>query len=184
MSGVPVYGLGGVWPRLGRDVYIAPTAAVIGDVTLGDGVSVWFGAVIRGDEGPIRIGASSNIQDGTIIHSNPGGPEMLVGERVTVGHGVRLHGCLIESDVLIGIGAIVLDGAVVESGAIVAAGALVPPGRRVGAGELWAGVPAVRRRPVSEAERRLLAEAPAIYSADSRRYREGCAERRVGAPAA
>ena len=182
MNAPVVFGLRDVWPRLGAGVYIAPTAAVIGDVALGDGVSVWFGAVIRGDETPILIGADSNIQDGTIIHSNRGGPEVVIGERVTVGHGARLHGCHIEADALIGIGAIVLDGAVVERGAIVAAGALVTPGKRVVSGELWAGAPAVRRRLVNENERRMLREAPAIYTEDARRYREDCRVRRHTAP--
>lgn len=127
MSGASVYGLRDVWPRLGAGVYIAPTAAVIGDVALADHVSVWFGAVIRGDEMPIIVGAGSNIQDGTVIHTNRGGPGVVIGERVTIGHGARLHGCNIDAGALIGIGAIVLDGAVVENGAMVAAGALVPP---------------------------------------------------------
>lgn len=179
MNSGSVYGLRDIWPRLGQGVFIAPTAAVIGDVELGDGVSVWFGAVIRGDESLISIGAGSNIQDGTIIHSNRGGPGVVVGERVTVGHGVRLHGCRIESDSLIGIGAVVLDGAVVESGAIVAAGSLVPPNKRVAAGELWAGTPAARRRPLSDPERAMLAAAPAIYVDDARRYRDGCVARRI-----
>jgi carbonic anhydrase/acetyltransferase-like protein (isoleucine patch superfamily) len=182
MNGVTVYGLRDAWPQLGKDVYIAPTAIVVGDVTLGDAVSVWFGAVIRGDETSIRIGAGSNVQDGTIIHSNRGGPAVVIGDRVTIGHGARLHGCRVESDALIGIGAIVLDGAVVESGAIVAAGSLVPPGRRVAAGELWAGAPATRRRPTSDQEQAMLREAPAIYIADARRYDTECSARRSRSP--
>ena len=179
MNAGSVYGLHEVWPRLGQSVFIAPTAAVVGDVELGDGVSVWFGAVLRGDETLISVGAGSNIQDGAIVHSNRGGPPVVIGERVTVGHGARLHGCRIESDALIGVGATVLDGAVVESGAIVAAGTLVPPNKRVTAGELWAGVPAARRRPTSEQERAMLLAAPAIYIDDARRYAEGCSTRRI-----
>ena len=169
-----LYALGDAVPRLGRCVYIAPSAAVIGDVELGDEVSVWFGAVIRGDETAIRIGAASNVQDGVVIHSNRGGPEVVIGQRVTIGHGARLHGCRIGDDALIGVGAIVLDDAVVGSGALVAAGALVPPGKVVAAGELWAGAPAARRRAVSPDEQSMLREAPAIYVADGRRYATDC----------
>ena len=177
MSGPIIYGLRDVWPRLGDGVYIAPTAAVIGDVTLGDQASVWFGAVIRGDEMPIVIGACTNIQDGTVIHTNRDGPGVTIGERVTIGHGARLHGCNIESDALIGIGALVLDGAIVESGAIVAAGALVPPGKRVAAGELWAGSPAARKRALADGERAMLATAAGIYVENARRYSDGCVAR-------
>jgi carbonic anhydrase/acetyltransferase-like protein (isoleucine patch superfamily) len=170
-----IYCLGDRCPQLGAGVYIAPTAAVIGDVILGDGVSVWFGAVLRGDETSIVIGAETNLQDGVVVHSNRGGPAVSIGERVTVGHGARLHGCRIAASALIGISATVLDGAVVESGAIVAAGALIPPRKHVGAGELWAGTPAVFRRAVTEAEARMIQEAPAIYLEDARRYLRDCA---------
>jgi carbonic anhydrase/acetyltransferase-like protein (isoleucine patch superfamily) len=177
MSGTTVYGLRDSWPRLGAGVYIAPTAAVIGDVVLGDGVSVWFGAVIRGDEMPIVVGHRTNIQDGTIVHTNRGGPAVVIGEDVTIGHGARLHGCRIDSGALIGIGAIVMDGAIVEGGALVAAGALVTPGSRVATGELWAGIPATRRRSLNYNERAMLHEAPAIYLEDAGRYRDSCVPR-------
>jgi len=170
VNGARVYALGAQQPRLGRGVFVAPTASVIGDVVLGDDVSVWFGAVIRGDESPIVIGRGTNVQDGTIIHSNRGGPDVVIGEHVTIGHGARLHGCHIEASALIGIGAIILDGAVVESGAIVAAGTLVPPRKRVPAGQLWAGSPATYRRPVSDDERRMIEQAPALYIEDAKRY--------------
>lgn len=174
MSGNTILALAKLSPRIGAGVYIAPTAVVIGDVILGDDVSVWFGAVIRGDESRITIGAGSNVQDGVVIHSNRGGPEVVVGEQVTIGHGARLHGCQVNARSLIGIGAIVLDGALIESGAIVAAGSLVSPNKRVPAGELWAGVPATRRRALIEQELGMLREAPAIYREDARRYRETC----------
>jgi len=167
-----IYCLGDHCPKIGPGVFIAPTAAVIGDVVLGEGVSVWFGAVIRGDETPIVIGAGTNIQDGTVVHSNRGGPDVAIGERVTVGHGARLHGCRIDSHALIGIGA------VVESGAIVAAGALIAPRKRVGTGELWAGTPAVFKRAITDAESRMIHEAPAIYLEDARRYLHDCTVRR------
>jgi carbonic anhydrase/acetyltransferase-like protein (isoleucine patch superfamily) len=177
MSGMTLYGLRDNWPRLGAGVYIAPTAAVIGDVVLGDGVSVWFGAVIRGDEMPIVVGHRTNIQDGAIVHTNRGGPGVVIGEDVTIAHGARLHGCRIDSGALIGIGAIVLDGAIVESGALVAAGALVAPGTRVASGDLWTGTPAARRRALNDIERAMLHDAPAIYVEAARRYRDSCVPR-------
>ena len=128
-------------PKLHPSVYIAPTACVIGDVELGEHSSVWFGAVLRGDEVAIRIGTRTNIQDGVIIHGDSG-QDVHIGNDVTVGHGAIIHGCVIEDGALIGMGAVVLDGAVIESGALVAAGAVVSPGKRVGANTLWAGVPA------------------------------------------
>ncbi len=142
-----------VRPVLGQRVYVDPACTIIGDVVLGDDVSVWPGAVIRGDVNHVRIGARSNIQDGTIIHVshhspyNKGGFPTLIGEDVTVGHGCILHACTIEDACLIGMGARVLDGATVKRFGFVGAGALVPPGKTVGAGELWVGNPAkcVRR---------------------------------------
>jgi carbonic anhydrase/acetyltransferase-like protein (isoleucine patch superfamily) len=143
----------GIHPRLGARVYVDPAASVIGDVELGDDVSVWPGAVLRGDVNHIRIGARSNLQDGAILHVTHDGPytagglPLLVGEDVTVGHGAILHACTLGNAVLVGMGAIVLDDVVVEDEAFIGAGALVSPGKRVGRGELWLGNPArcVRR---------------------------------------
>ncbi len=140
-------------PVLGARVYIDPACTIIGDVELGDDASVWPGTVIRGDVNFVRIGARSNIQDGTIIHVshhspyNKGGFPTLIGEDVTVGHGCILHACIIEDACLIGMGAQVLDGATVKKYGFVGAGALVPPGKTVGEAELWVGNPArcVRR---------------------------------------
>lgn len=139
-------------PKLGRDVWIAPGAVVAGDIEIGDRASIWFGCVLRGDDNAIRIGAGTNIQDGSIIHIVDGRWPTIVGAGVTVGHGAILHGCTIEDEAMIGIGAIVLDGARVGRGAVVAAGAMVPPGKIVGPGEMWAGVPAKLQRPVKEQE--------------------------------
>ena len=134
-------------PRLHASVYVAPTACVIGDVEIEKDASVWFGAVLRGDEVSIRIGRRSNIQDGVIIHGDAG-KDVVIGHDVTVGHGVILHGCVIGDGALIGMGAVVLDGAVIEAGALVAAGALVSPGKHVSANTLWAGVPAKEIRKI------------------------------------
>lgn len=143
---------GNHYPKLGRDVFVAPGAVVIGDVEIGDRASIWFGCIVRGDDHYIRIGADTNVQDGTIIHISKDTHPTNIGARVTIGHGAILHGCTIEDDTMIGIGATVLDGAVVERGAVVAAGAVVSPGKRVRTGEMWAGVPARLLRPVKPEE--------------------------------
>ncbi len=147
------------FPRLGERVYVDPAASVIGDVELGDDASVWPGCVVRGDVNFIRIGARTNIQDGTVIHVSHDGPHAklggfatVIGEDVTIGHKAIVHACRIGDAALIGMGAIVLDGAVVESHGFVGAGAVVPPGKTVGRGELWLGNPARRVRVLSEAD--------------------------------
>jgi carbonic anhydrase/acetyltransferase-like protein (isoleucine patch superfamily) len=138
----------GTVPSLGARVYVDPSASVIGAVTLGDDVSVWPGAVLRGDVHHIRIGARSNVQDGAIVHVthdgpySPGGFPTIVGEGVTVGHGAVIHACTIEDYCLIGMHATVLDGAIVKKYGFVGAGSLIPPGRVVGERELWLGNPA------------------------------------------
>ncbi|HEV8695847.1 MAG TPA: gamma carbonic anhydrase family protein [Lysobacter sp.] len=146
-------------PVLGQGTYIDPAATVIGDVVLGEDVSIWPGTVVRGDVNFIRVGARSNIQDGTVVHVSHDGPHAklggfatVIGEDVTIGHKAILHACRIEDAVLIGMGAVVLDGAVVKKHGFVGAGALVAPGKVVGEGELWLGNPAKRVRMLSEAE--------------------------------
>ena len=152
-----------VMPKVGKDVFIAPSASVIGDVVLGDRSSIWFNCLIRGDGNYIRIGAETNIQDGTIIHISTNNGPTIIGERVTVGHGAIIHACTIEDDTMIGIGAIVLDKAVVQRGAVVAAGAVVPPGKIVKAGEMWSGVPAQFTRPTKDSEIAFIARNAAHY---------------------
>lgn len=136
-------------PQLHSSVFVAPTACLIGDIKIDADSSVWFGAVLRGDEMAIRVGARSNIQDGVIIHGDTGNA-VVIGDDVTIGHGAIIHGCTVHSGALIGMGAVVLDGAVVESGALVAAGAVVGPGKRVSANTLWAGVPAKQLRELED----------------------------------
>lgn len=147
------------FPALGPRVYVDPAATVIGDVELAEDVSVWPGTVIRGDVNHIRIGARTNIQDGTIVHvthegpfTRPGGWPTLIGDDVTIGHGAIIHACTIGNAVLIGMGATVLDGAVVEDHGFVGAGAVVPPGKVVRRGELWLGNPAKPVRMLSDKE--------------------------------
>src|SRR5690554_2138435 len=146
-------------PVLGQRVWVDPAATVIGDISIGDDSSVWPGAVVRGDMHRIRIGARSSIQDGSVLHIthagpfNPKGFPLTIGDDVTVGHQVCLHGCTIGNRVLVGIGAIVLDGAVVEDDVMIGAGTLVPPGKRLESGYLYLGSPCKRVRPLKENER-------------------------------
>lgn len=149
---MPLYEHNAVRPRLGRDVFIAPNGTVIGDVVLGDEASVWFGAVLRGDVFPIRVGARTNIQDGTVVHVTAGRAATTVGDDVTVGHMALLHGCTVGSRVLVGMGSILLDGSVVEDEAIVAAGALVAPGMRIPGRSLAMGRPAKIVRRLSDSD--------------------------------
>lgn len=146
-------------PTLGQRVYVDPAAVVIGDVVLGDDVSVWPFTVIRGDVNFIRIGDRTNLQDGTVIHVSHDGPHAKlggfatrIGSDVTIGHKAIIHACTIEDAVLIGMGAIVLDGATVKKHGFVGAGALVPPGKVVGEGEMWLGNPARFARKLKDAE--------------------------------
>ncbi|MFG2124874.1 gamma carbonic anhydrase family protein [Streptomyces sp. NPDC048710] len=147
-----IVGIGGKEPRLDADVFVAPTASVIGDVTLHTGASVWYGAVLRGDVERITVGAQANVQDNVTLHADPGFP-VSVGERVSIGHNAVVHGATVEDDCLIGMGATVLNGAVIGAGSLVAAQALVPQGMVVPPGSLVAGVPAKVRRALSEEER-------------------------------
>jgi carbonic anhydrase/acetyltransferase-like protein (isoleucine patch superfamily) len=147
----------GVTPKIAPDAFIAETAVIIGDVEIGAGASIWYGCVLRGDSNSIKVGARTNIQDGTIIHVNheregATGTRATIGSDVTVGHMALLHACTLEDGSFVGMKACVMDGVVVETGAMVAAGALVTPGKRVKRGELWAGSPAKLMRPLTEKE--------------------------------
>lgn len=128
-------------PKIGKHVFIAPTAVLIGDVTIGDGASIWFNAVLRGDMAPIRIGANTNIQDNSTLHTDFGKPA-IIGDNVTVGHNAVVHGCTIDAGCLVGIGAIVLNDAHVMEQTVVAAGAVVREGAQFGPRQLVAGAPA------------------------------------------
>ncbi len=137
-------------PRIDPSAFVADNAVIAGDVTLGERASVWFGCVLRSEVESITIGAESNVQDLTVVHTDPGSPVVL-GDRVSVGHRAVLHGCTIEDDVLVGMGAIVLNGAVVGRGSLIGAGAVVTQGMRVPPGSVVVGVPAkVIDRPAPE----------------------------------
>jgi carbonic anhydrase/acetyltransferase-like protein (isoleucine patch superfamily) len=147
------------FPTLGARAYIDESARVVGDVVLGEDVSVWPFTVVRGDVNFVRIGDRTNIQDGTVVHVSHDGPHAKlggfatrIGSDVTIGHKAIIHACTIEDAVLVGMGAIVLDGAVVKKHAFIGAGALVAPGKIVGEGELWLGNPAKKARMLSDAE--------------------------------
>ncbi|MCQ4208218.1 gamma carbonic anhydrase family protein [Streptomyces longispororuber] len=147
-----VTGFGGREPKVDESAFTAPTSALIGDVTLHPGASVWYGAVLRAEFEPIVLGPDSNIQDNCTVHVDAGFP-VTIGERVSVGHNAVLHGCTVEDDCLIGMGATVLNGAVIGAGSLVAAQALVPQGMVVPPGSLVAGVPAKVRRELTQEER-------------------------------
>jgi carbonic anhydrase/acetyltransferase-like protein (isoleucine patch superfamily) len=155
----------------GDDFYIAPGAQVIGSVVLGAGASVWFNCVLRADDERIEIGGGSNLQDGTVVHADPGSPT-LVGRDVTVGHMVMLHSCVIGDESLIGNGAIVLDRARIGRHCIIAAGALVPPDREVADGSVVMGAPARLVRQVTAQDLAMIAQGAAHYRARMRHYRD------------
>lgn len=171
-SDVPLYAIAGKRPVLGQGAWVAPSADVIGDVVLGDGASVWFGAVIRGDNTQIAVGARSNVQEGAALHSDPGAP-LTIGEEVTVGHHAILHGCTVGARSLIGMGAIVLNRAVIGEGCIVGAGALVTEGKTFPPGSLIVGSPARAVRTLDDAQKALLRASAAVYVAKAREYAEG-----------
>ena len=135
-------------PVVDPAAYVDASAQVIGDVEIGADSSIWMNVVVRGDVNRIRIGARTNIQDGSVVHcdspkpGNPGGYPTLIGEDVLIGHMAMIHGCILHDRAFVGLGAIVMDGCEIESGAMLAAGAMLTPGRRIPAGQLWAGRPA------------------------------------------
>jgi len=169
----------GMAPKIAVDAWIDPAAVVIGDVEISAGASLWPYVVVRGDIHRIRIGARSNVQDGSVLHVThdsvfvPGGHPLEIGEDVTVGHKVILHGCRIENHCLIGMGAIVMDGAVLEPEVMLGAGSLVPPGKRLTGGHLWVGSPARQMRPITDKERAHLHYSAENYARLGRKYAEG-----------
>ncbi len=159
-------------PQLAEDAWVADSAQVIGNVVLEAGASVWFGAVVRGDNEPMRLGRGSNIQDGSIVHSDPGFP-VDIGENVTVGHQVMLHGCTIGDGSLIGIQAVVLNGAKIGRNCLVGAGALVTEGKEFPDGSLIVGAPAKAVRQLTPEQLERLKHAGDHYVENAKRYRAG-----------
>ncbi len=169
---MPLYRIDGQEPSVPTDSWVAPSAELIGDVRLGREVGIWFGAVIRADNTPIEVGDRSNVQEGAMLHSDPGCP-LVVGSGCTIGHHAILHGCRIEDDVLVGMGATVLNGATIGAGSLVGAGALVTEGKSFPPGSLIVGAPARAVRTLPEdaiARLRLSAE---HYDARQRAYKRG-----------
>jgi len=161
----------GVLPTLADDAFIAETAVIIGDVVVGQGASIWYGCVLRGDGHYIRVGDGTNVQDGTIVHIATDRFPCLIGSGVTIGHASIIHACTLEDDSFVGMGATVMDGAVVERHAMVAAGALVTPGKVVRGGELWAGSPARRMRDLTSEDIENIHTSAIHYGELARSYR-------------
>lgn len=169
----------GTWPEIAPDAWVDETAVVIGDVHIGTRSSVWPGSILRGDIHAIRIGADSNVQDGSVLHVShdseflPGGAALLLGDRVTVGHKVILHGCEIGDDCLIGMGAIIMDRAVLQPNVVVGAGSVVPGGKLLESGYLYVGSPARRVRELTEQELKYFGYSAAHYVRLAGRHRAG-----------
>jgi len=153
----------GISPSFGKDCFLAPNCTVVGDVTLGDNCSVWFNAVVRGDVNAIRVGNNVNIQDGAVIHCTYLRAATTVGDNVSIGHNALVHGCTLENNVLVGMGAIVMDNVVVEPFTIIAAGSVVLENTRCESGYIYAGTPAKRVKAISEEQRALLTRLPENY---------------------
>ena len=159
-------------PQIDPTAWCHAASTVIGEVTLGARVSVWPSAVLRGDMGPIVFGADANLQDGAVVHNTGGKSVTTIGERVTVGHRAILHGCTVEHDVLVGMGAILLDNCHIEPNCVIGAGALVPMGRRIPAGSLVLGSPGRVVRPLREDDLAWIAHSWRVYSESGQLYRE------------
>jgi carbonic anhydrase/acetyltransferase-like protein (isoleucine patch superfamily) len=161
----------GATPEVASDAFVAAGATLVGAVRLGAGASVWYSAVIRADGAPIVVGEDSNVQDGCVLHSDPDFP-VTVGDRVTVGHRAVVHGCTVEDDSLVGMGAVLLNGVVLGAGSLVAAGSVLLEGMVVPPGSLVAGVPGTVKRPVSDSERGRMRSGASSYVTRARRYRD------------
>lgn len=166
----------GISPAIGESSYIDPSAVVIGDVVIGDYSSVWPLTAIRGDVNIIRIGHHTNIQDGSVLHVshasplNPKGAELHIGDAVTIGHKVLLHGCRVGHQCLIGMGSIIMDNAIIEDQVMLGSGSLVPPGKRLASGFLYLGSPAKPIRPLTDEEKTSLKYSAAHYVSLMQRY--------------
>jgi carbonic anhydrase/acetyltransferase-like protein (isoleucine patch superfamily) len=179
-SQMPVFPYRGVEPTFGARTFLAPDAVVTGDVTTGEDVSFWFHTVARGDVNSIRIGARTNIQDGSVLHVTHDTHPLEIGSGVVIGHSAVVHGCTVGDGALVGIGARVLDGAIVEPGAQVGAGSVVTPGTVILAGHLAVGIPARVVRALSDEERRINGEIADRYVALKEEYRQTMATSAVG----
>jgi len=169
----PIYSLNGIAPKIAPDAFVAPTAAVIGDVEVGSESGIWFHCLVRGDMNFIHIGARTNIQDGAIIHVDSGAFSTTIGDDVTVGHNAVIHACTLKDRAFVGIAATVLDGAVIEEGGMLGAGGLLTPGKVIGRNELWVGSPARLVRMMSDEERRKFDRNAEVYRELAAQFRAG-----------
>ncbi len=166
---MPLRAYHGITPTLGNNTYVDDSAVLVGDIHLGDEASIWPMVAARGDVNHIRIGARSNVQDGTVLHvtrrseQNPDGFPLIIGDDVTIGHQAMLHGCTLANEILIGMGAVICDGVVIEDQVLVAAGTVVPPGKHLQSGFVYMGNPAKQARPITEDER-------AFFKASAQNY--------------
>ncbi len=167
-----IYALDGITPEIDDDAWVAPDANVIGQITLGAGVGVWFGATLRGDTEPIVVGQGSNIQENAVLHTDVGFP-LTIGRDCTIGHKAMLHGCTIGDETLIGMGATVLNGAVIGKNCLIGACALVTEGKEIPDGSLVVGAPAKVIRTLDDAAVQGLRASAAHYQANMRRFRAG-----------
>jgi gamma-carbonic anhydrase len=159
-------------PKFGSNCFLADNSVVVGDVVMGDNCTVWFNAVVRGDVNAIRIGDNTNIQDGAVIHCTYLKASTTIGSNVSIGHNAIVHGCLVEDNVLIGMGAIVMDNAIVRKGAVIAAGAVVLQGQEVEANSIYAGVPAKKVKEAGEEMRSLIERTAKNYPMYAEWFRE------------
>jgi carbonic anhydrase/acetyltransferase-like protein (isoleucine patch superfamily) len=177
MDGVSIISLNGKTPVIHPTAFVAPGCRLIGDIEIGPDSSIWYNCVLRADLNRIRIGARTNIQDGTVVHvDSPRGPDdaglpTIIGDDVLIGHMAMVHGCVLEDRAFVGLGAIVMDGGYIESGGMLAAGAIMTPGKRIVAGEIWAGRPAKLLRMLSEAEQAGNRLGVAHYVENARQHR-------------
>lgn len=163
----------GFTPQFGNNCFLADGAVVVGEVRMGDNCTVWFNAVVRGDVHSISIGNDTNIQDGAVIHCTYQKSPTVIGSRVSIAHNAVVHGCTVEDDVLIGIGAVILDNAVIGSGSVIAAGAIVLPGTKVEPGSVYAGIPAKKVKDTGPEMREVIARTARNYPMYAGWFKEG-----------
>lgn len=172
---MPIYSLDGVRPDIADNAYVAPSAQIIGNVKMADHSSVWFGAVIRGDNDLIEIGARTNIQDNSVLHTDPGIP-LIIGDGVIVGHRVMLHGCKIGENTLIGIGATILNGAVIGKNCIIGAHSLITEGKVIPDGSMVVGSPGRIIKSLTEQHFQMLRVNSEVYVANAKRFNQNLIE--------
>lgn len=183
MARADLIGFQGKSPRIDPSAFVAPGAQLIGDIEIGPEASIWYNCVLRGDVNRIRIGARTNIQDGSVLHVDspkPGRPEghpTIIGEEVLIGHMAMVHGCILHDRAFVGLGSIVMDGCEIESDAMLAAGAMLTPGKRIPSGQLWAGRPAKYVRDLTAADLEGMRQGVAHYVELARAHREALTAR-------